>query len=934
MKSKRIKIALVIIGHLLALGILAWIIYPLTKFYFSGFSAFGDWFAAFTFADYIKNHFSLPPASWVYSLKTGAPLFNFYQWFHFYLMLPFTHLLGTGTGMELYSFITLMLFFLFSYLFYWQLSKNHFFSALLTIVLYFSLGVLDSLLKAGFIAQNATQFMLPLALWLITLFYQQRNRRYLVLAGIVVGLSLMGHGISSFLIAATTVMVFFFWWGDEVKLFSKQKIIDTLNYILIIFFIGFPAIMMTFTFQFGAAGRATCETDTCVASLKEITPYFNNWSLYIMLAMAGIAVLWSLVNLKLKLKRALPFLALLGFIFIYLASTHYKLAITDAISVILWPMRTVWVISLGMGAVAAALFGEIKASGRMKKVSWGLIGLLTFASLGLIIWLGITKPGDSLPLFEENRVGYEAGGPHIVRFTVDKYKTGPYQNYNLSMVLPEWLPPDDIDYRIDQLWHGDFCVWPLLAKVPDIRSCGGTTNVLFDDWRSWITSAETDQLGEKELRDQQRQSNINQSLFMVDWYAIRYLNTSIDVVSVMMQRDFPYADYMKSDQLIDRHEERPIRFEGKERASYLFNFWRIKEEFTSPIIKAVNVPTIFFVGDYEGWGNFVRALGVSNTNSRQLVPVKGPQIIEDINLKELENFDMVVLYAYNYDNFNRAWDKLKNYVEKGGVVLIDTGREVKESENATLLPDTQMAEILTANTLKRESLGTKWNLQVTRSVITQEIKFDQFSPLLFGEDPWKLSYVPDDSHLRSDAQVVLRQSGKPVLVTRKFGQGKVIWSGLNLPYYILNYQAVEESKLLSQIIGWGVNGLGETKPDFEVERISPERVRVVGENFKGVVFKENYDSGWKAKVNGRGVKVYSAGPDVMYIPVTPGTQRPIKVELVYRGNLFNWFVFLVSFISLVICLYYVLFGSLIRFKPRPLRKTGIKIGSWWEDEEG
>ncbi|OGD53073.1 hypothetical protein A3J78_01415 [Candidatus Beckwithbacteria bacterium RBG_13_35_6] len=923
-----------ILAHIGALGLLVWIIYPLAKFYFSGFSAFGDYSPAFTFADYIKNHLRFPPASWIYSMKTGTPLFYFYQWFHLYLMVPFTKFFGTGAGMEIYSFITLLLFYLFSYLLYFRLSRNHLVSAFLTTILYFSLGVNESLLRAGFIAQNATQFMLPLSLWLLALFYKRKNKKFLILSGIIVGLSLMGHGISSFLIAAPAVMAVFFWWDDKVKIFSKEKIINTLSYILVILLVGFPAIMMTLSFQFGSAGKASCENETCVASFKEINPYFNYWSLYIMLAMAGIAFFWSVLNLKNKLKRSLPFLAMLGFIAAYLLSTHYKLKITDSISLILWPCRTVWAISLGMGAVAAALFGAIKSTEKMKGIALILQISITGICLGLIFWLGFFKPNDQIELFEKNRVGYEVGGPHIVRFTIGKYKTGPYQDYNISMILPEWLPADDIDYRIDQLWFGDFCVWPLLAQVPDVRSCAGITKLFFDDWRSWLTSAETDQLGEKPTRGQQRQSNINQSLFMFDWYAIRYINSSIDVVSKIIGSDFPYAPYIESDWFTDRHEERPVRFAGKEGASYLFNFWRIREEYISPIIKASNVPTVFFVGNEEGWISFVRSLGLSNTNSSGLVPVRGPDVLEDLRLEELKKFNMVMLYAYNYDESSKAWDDLEQYVKEGGTVFIDTGREVKDSENATLPQGvTEMPSLLPAAVLRREALGTSWNLQLADSEITKDIDVSKFGPLLFADDPWKLSYVDDVNSLREDNQVILKQSNKPILITRNYGQGKVVWSGMNLPYYALNYQTVEEAKLLKQIISWGVGGLGESKPSYNVLRPKPEKIIVTGDNFKGVILKENFDTGWKAVVNSKGAKIYRAGPDVMYIPVAEATASSLQVKLTYKGTLFNWFTFMVSVVALIISLNYVIFGSFIKIKFKPFQKAGGKIGSWWEDEQ-
>ena len=930
MKSK-ILLILSILGFFFGLGLLAWAFYPLAKFYFSGFSAFGDWFVGYAYVDYIKEHFALPPVSWLYRFETGAPLFTFYQWFVFYLMQPLAHLFGSALGMEVFSFACLMLFFLFAYLLFWQLSRNPIFSAFLTLILYYSHGVSDALMRAGYITQNATQFFLPLSLWLITIFYQKDNKRFLVLAATFAGLAVLSHvGIGLFLVFAPTALTVFFWWDKKVKLFSWRKVKAALVYLSIAFLIVSSAIITGIFNQAGTVGKAVCDTPTCVASIEILSQYFNPWSLFVLGGIAGIVILWAIIIRRNCFRRTLPFLAILGFIFTYLAVTHFKLALTEGLSTSIWPQRTVWAISLGMGAVAAVLFREIKGKGKLTNYfALGLQVLLSFTTLGLSLWMVTSKPYDLLPEFEKDRGIYEHNGPHLVRYTIDKYRVGPYKDYNRSMVLPGWLPPDDLNYRIDQLWHGDFGFWPLFTKMPDVRAYAGNTNPRFDDWRAWLSAAETDQLGPEENRGKQSQASINQSLFMLDWYAIRYLNTSFDYYSGNLPEAASYAPFMKSEWLTDKHE----LIEG---ARHYFNFWRIKEEFTSPIVTVTNVPTVLFVGDEQGWVNFVRALGVSNTNSSKIIPVKGSQKLEDLSLKELKDFDLVVLYGYTYGDFGRAWGNLKRFVEEGGLLFIDTGKEVKESENESLpLSITEMPNLLPSRVLKRESLGKRRDFQISPSSVTEDINFSQFAPLVFDEQPWKLSFVPDDKDLREGTQVLLRQNGRPILATREIGEGKVFWSGLNLPYYIIHYQGLEEARLLRQLIEWGIGELGETKPEFTFERPRPEKVIVYGNDFQGVVFKENFDSGWKAKVNGRGVKIYRAGPDLMFISVPQSVEKPIKVEMTYRGTLLNWFLFIVSLTTLVATLINVITGNLIKVGGKSLDKIKVtgKIASWWEKDE-
>jgi len=155
----------------------------------------------------------------------------------------------------------------------------------------------------------------------------------------------------------------------------------------------------------------------------------------------------------------------------------------------------------------------------------------------------IIKPFDLIPLFEANRASYETGGPRLVRFSVKKYQTGQFKNYSPSMALPDWLLGNDQNYRIEMLWHGDFGQWPFISAIPQTRSSLGNTQPRFDNWRGWLTAVMTDQLGEKETRGLQSQANINQALFMIDWYSIRYINSSIDKISKLIGSDFPYAPY-------------------------------------------------------------------------------------------------------------------------------------------------------------------------------------------------------------------------------------------------------------------------------------------------------------------------------------------------------------------------------------------------------
>jgi len=208
--------------------------------------------------------------------------------------------------------------------------------------------------------------------------------------------------------------------------------------------------------------------------------------------------------------------------------------------------------------------------------------------------------------------------------------------------------------------------------------------------------------------------------------------------------------------------------------------------------------------------------------------------------------------------------------------------------------------------------------------------------------------VPDPNLIREESRVLVTQVGKPVVVERKLGQGKIIWSGLNSWYRPWEFKA--NGMVEVQVLDVILTKLLETpyQPGVEVKviREKPEKITVEGSNLSGVIFKENHLPGWKAWVNVNGkkqsLKIYSAGPDLMYIPLSKELEnKPVEVSLIYQGPWSYWLLFFISIVSFILVMVEIITNGYVSRRLRLSRMGKIidtekhfkTVRGWWDKEE-
>ena len=526
------------------------------------------------------------------------------------------------------------------------------------------------------------------------------------------------------------------------------------------------------------------------------------------------------------------------------------------------------------------------------------------------------------------------------------------KNKLIGYLIPSWMNPDETDYRFHTLQVGVNIWWSALFDMPITHGAYDSSHYESNDYNYWTDSAFHGELTTH--WNTPIEISKNNLLFLADWRAIRYLlGVEKEIVEKTeyslgesINSPSTVATFLTKDlDLVDRKgiKDIPIdQLKDEETKGGVLTYFRIKDSVVSPIIKTTNAPAILVIGDDRlAYENILRNLAHLNLNSRFVVPVKGPESLNEVSPDDLNKFEIVVLQYYKASD--RGWQKLEKYVQAGGNLIIDTGSDVKESDTKKQNISEELPAIFPIKQTARGVLGKEWDLSYSpEEPLLKAVNTQEFGPLKYEGGSWNISYA-DPSAVRSWAHVILNQDDKPFLVAGQLGQGKVIWSGLNLFYHFNQYFSPAEGQLMKNIIGSMIDLKDEGTLDFEVDRPRPEKIIIEGNNFKGAVLKENNYGGWEARMlepYKKKLKVFKAGLSYVYVQLPADVSGQAKVELYYRGTAFNWFFFL---LALILSLWLV-FKSLIEVKQfRILEKIDIfgfimkklkkQITGWWDKED-
>ena len=982
------KIGFLFIGlilNLIAGGVIYYFWQPFVSWYFNYRPILGiDFYNLASYVGYLSRHFVWQFNGWKYIWWAGGPLFMDYPTLHAYLILPLLHWFSLVQSIQLYLLGTFFLFLFFSYLVFSEISQDRVLAVVLTIASCFSIGLYGGLVWGGSTQYVATQFFLPFTLWLLIKFFKTNNKRWFYLSALLVGLSFLGHPqvAISYILPITFLLLLTYPLSGE-KYLSLIRIKRIINYFFIAVLAGYPAIyvylginpldsiltigntLLTLFRPKSALPVPTIVTNgvTTVNPGVAITAQYNRqqiqrfWVdthqlLFIFLAAAGVIFLitWLLRKHKRDSLKTFVFCLPALWVFVYGALLGFNVALQQGG----W-FRVFWTFPLGLGMVISFVWGDFWTSIK-ERLSFLNQKLISYLLLPVVTAIIVFIPAFSLftrypisPMFKKlEAIGYRVQSsalPDSLNVYIDKKGVADLK----KKLVPSWLNPNDKQYRLfeaDQrvnIWWNALFDMPLVKGYIEFPPGDYFTGVYY-----WTSIALTQAVGGVDALvkswDYPREIAYNNALWLCDWLSIKYIEA--EHISDSYN---PLTSYLAQSDIFTNKEKviipgwaqlyavpngQPIIWHPQE--DVYLTYYQIKDELVSPIAHTTNAPVIGVIGRANAYLTLLRGLAAQNLNSKKVIPVQLGEYIDDIPYEVLKDVDALILYSYNYRNYEKVWNMLDKYVKTGGKILIETGSDVKETDSKKDLP-----AVFPIKITNKTNIGTKWQLTGDSS-LTQDINLSSFGPPMLDNKPWLLSMPNSLADVRANSQIILSANNNPLIVSFTYGSGQVIWSGMNLPYHLSTYKNPEEAKLWKNLLMKLVDLTGVTYGNYSVDRPSPNKMVISGNTSKGAIFRENSYPGWTAKLTAdnynTNLRIYRTGPTYWgfsYVKIPAEVKGPFTITFSYRGEFWVYFWTVIWLLTIAMVLDRVIFGSLIIMPiiRRLLTPIRAKVGSWWEKEE-
>jgi len=355
------------------------------------------------------------------------------------------------------------------------------------------------------------------------------------------------------------------------------------------------------------------------------------------------------------------------------------------------------------------------------------------------------------------------------------------------------------------------------------------------------------------------------------------------------------------------------------------SLWRFKQP--KELLTVSTKPLVLVIGQEktDGYFRIFHLANLGTISFDEAILVKGGEFVDEYKASELEKFKVVILEGYQYkkeENKAKAWQELEKYVRGGGSLLISTGWQFTDAdweleETPEFFPTSEL----------------KWlNVGKSRSYVLEDeeiggVDVNQFSPLDFHGAAWGISSTEKDK-LRDWAKVILSAEDKLLVAGGRLGEGRVIWTGLDLVGHIGAYEDnPEEVKFFGKLIDYLL--AGKTGRDIEAEfsRDYPDKLEIVvnqsTDEQVGVYWSEAVHPDFKAKLIepgkkiGKRMPVYKAGPG-MSLFILPKVEAGSRIIWEYKKPLKVKLGWLVSGGTLIGLLIYV-------FKPEMLIKKKDRL---------
>ncbi len=908
-----------------------------------------DFYYTTTLTKLLRDNVTLPTTGWGYQWFTGWPFLSNYPILNYYLILPFTYFFDLIAAVKIWMLVSFAFYFIGIYATCYLLSRNPVVSALIAIGGIYSVGVYGTLMWGGSLPNHATQAFLPWVVFFLILYLNKNNTRYLFLSSLLAGIAIWGHPqiVIAYIYPFTAILLLFSFWG--ISFVSRIKAL--LIFVGISFLIGLPLLYTTMgsalkvllitnsTEVASSTARTPSATTEAIAAFHRAQPariYIDtNTTIFALLAFAFIFFLFTFVFFSERRKRFLavfPFLILAAYMSFYIWIFSYGISIYHGG----W-YRLFWATPFWLGMVASSLWGSAQVSITQKfaRFSLPLLVLVSFfvCVIGVVSLLTFSKGVKERVIPRSNA---SSAYPDVLNLRTD---TADRQKLRKKLV-PDWLPADQTDFRLycaDQtvnIWWNAIYKMPLARGYLDPPVSAQNRGYFF-----WLDAAlsQDNKTGEDQLVASFKyppEVAFNNTLFLIDWYAVKYFEAGHEGPTVFapIPKSLDKSEYMDRQQILDFNDEK--YHTGNQKLHY----YAIKDQYVSPILIGTNAKTLGIVATDQGYETIIRGIGDMNISSQKLIPIKLGSHLDKISARDLSAMDALILYDYTYKNRGNAFRLVQEYVKRGRKVFIDTGVEVKESVSD------ELPEIFPFERSDRKSMGSAWGFDVIDERFSEDIDFSVFDPPLFDTYEWKVSFPRGASGLREGVEVILKNHDIPILISYGVGEGKTVWSGLNLPYHVIRSHNEQEIQFFQNIL----TSLFSTLPEGEniaadISFVSPQQRTIMVNGAKGVLFKEQAYPGWHAAIVSAGKKyastIYKAGPaypGFMYVRLPSELlNKQSTITFQYRGSLMSWILIILAFgVIIVVLEESILAGKVLGKVYRFLwKEISLRLGFWWKRED-
>ncbi|MBN1263790.1 MAG: hypothetical protein JW991_05575 [Candidatus Pacebacteria bacterium] len=349
-------------------------------------------------------------------------------------------------------------------------------------------------------------------------------------------------------------------------------------------------------------------------------------------------------------------------------------------------------------------------------------------------------------------------------------------------------------------------------------------------------------------------------------------------------------------------------------------------------------PAALVIGDFgkEAYDHVFRSGNAGAFSYHDLWLVEGGAYVDDYSLRELEDFDLLILHGYRYHDKSNAWATIDRFVRGGGRLFVDTGWQYlcpdwgsKNGGGVVLREPAPVMETTWGE------ISPQWD-SLEISPLLGSFETREFKPFLWEGSSWGAA-IAKESDLSERAEALIKDKKGIVLARREVGSGRIVWSGLNLFSHAQGAEGEKEIELIRAIFDWLNEGKRKDYGGVTWQRDFPDELTATfseAAEEQWFLWREAFTPKWFAYIKTpadkqlKELKIYRGGPGFVLIRLPPvGAGDVLKLE--YRLGWFEGgFAWVISGLTALFLVGYLLIGG--RVETKVDGGFGKKLGQRWE----